>query len=156
MDDLASITRIYNQAVRQGFCTAHLEEVSLKKQELWLQEHEADRFPVLILEAKEVVIGWLSLSPYRKGRQAFAAVAEVSYYLDQEWQGQGQGSYLLNYAIRKAPDWGFQVLIAILLDRNPASLALLQKFGFREWGRMPELAVIGDQKADHLYYGLKL
>ena len=48
------------------------------------------------------------------------------------------------------------VLIAMLLDKNPASIGLLQKFGFKEWGRMPGIARIDDQTADHLYYGLEL
>jgi L-amino acid N-acyltransferase YncA len=63
---------------------------------------------------------------------------------------------LLKHAIQVAPDYGFSVLIAILLDKNPASTGLLLKFGFTEWGRMPGIVSINKQMADHLYYGLKL
>ena len=48
------------------------------------------------------------------------------------------------------------VLVAILLNKNPASIALLDKYGFECWGVMPGIARIQDQEADHLYYGLKL
>ena len=60
------------------------------------------------------------------------------------------------YGDQLAPDYGFEVLVAILLNKNPASVGLLQKFGFTEWGRMPEIARIDGVLADHLYYGLKL
>jgi RimJ/RimL family protein N-acetyltransferase len=49
-----------------------------------------------------------------------------------------------------------QILVAILLDQNPASIALLHRFGFSRWGVMPGIALIKGERADHLYYGLKL
>jgi hypothetical protein len=33
---------------------------------------------------------------------------------------------------------------------------LLLKYDFKEWGRMPGIARIDEQLADHLYYGKKL
>jgi len=63
---------------------------------------------------------------------------------------------LLEHAIKVAPSLDFTILIAILFDKNPASIALLKKFGFCCWGIMPGIAKIDDQRADHLYYGLKL
>ena len=155
-EDLPDINRIYNQAVRQRFSTAHLEPVSLKKREDWFVLHDAARFPVFVATLDGVVVGWVSLGPYREDRQALAHVAEVSYYVDEEKRGLGYGSVLLEFAIQHAQDFGFSVLIAILLDKNPASIGLLEKFSFQEWGRMPEIALIDGQKADHLYYGLTL
>jgi len=80
----------------------------------------------------------------------------MSYYVDSGERGKGLGSQLLEHTIGAAPDYGFSVLIAILLSKNQASIELLRKFGFEEWGSMPGIALIGDQHADHLYYGRKL
>jgi len=154
--DLPVINEIYNQAVRQRFCTAHLTPVSLKQHETWFTTHDPDRFPVFVAEDEDQVVGWVSLGAYREDREALAHVAEVSYYVDQQARGKGIGSVLLKYAISAAPDYGFSVLLAILLNRNPASIALLKKFEFTQWGSMPGIASIDDQLADHLYYGLKL
>ena len=156
IEDLPIINRIYNQAVRQKFCTAHLSPISLKQCEEWFEEHDPDRFPVFVAIQGEQVTGWVSLGPYRSERQALAHVVEVSYYVDEQERRKGIGSMLLEYVISVAPSFGFSVLIAILLNRNPASLALLKKFGFSRWGTMPGIAKIDDQLADHLYYGLKL
>jgi L-amino acid N-acyltransferase len=155
-EDLPAINRIYNQAVRQRFCTAHLEETGTRERERWFEGHNPARYPVFVAVEDQQVTGWMSLGPYREERQALSHVAEVSYYVDEQKRGKGTGSAMLNHAILTAPAYGFAVLIAILLHKNAASIGLLQKSGFEEWGRMPGIARIGDQVADHLYYGLKL
>ena len=153
---MPAINRIYNQAVRQRFCNAHLEELDLEERRLWHAGHDPGKFPVYVALEDGRVLAWMSLGPYREGRQALAHVAEVSYYVDEAERGKGFGSSLLDHALHVAPAFGFSVLIAILLDKNPASIGLLMKFGFKEWGRMPGIAQIDGQKADHLYFGLVL
>jgi phosphinothricin acetyltransferase len=154
--DLPAINDIYNQAVRQRFCTAHLEPVNMEERELWFAAHDPGRYPVFVFAYGQKIAGWVSLGPYREDRQALAHVAEVSYYVDKREQGKGLGSRLLSHAVEAAPGFGFSVLIAILLNKNPASIGLLEKFGFKSWGLMPGIALIEDREADHLYYGLKL
>ena len=155
-EDLPEINRIYNQAVRQRFSTAHLEPVSLEERKRWFSLHDPQRFPVYVSTLDQDVVGWVSLGPYREDRQALAHVAEVSYYVDEKERGKGIGSLLMDSALRIAADLGYSVLIAILLDKNPASIGLLKKFGYKEWGRMPGIALIDGHTADHLYYGLRL
>lgn len=155
-EDLPSINEIYNQAVVRKFCTAHLVPVSLEQRENWFRAHDAKRFPVFVVQAGEDIAGWISLSPYREERQALNHVSEVSYYVHEAHQGRGIGGQMLRHAISVAPAYGFSVLIAILLDRNFPSIALLEKHGFEKWGSMPGIAQIGSSRADHLYYGLKL
>lgn len=154
--DLPFINRIYNQAVEQGFCTAHLEVVDMAYRRQWFGQHQKERFPVFVLESGKEVRAWLSLSPYRQGRQALEHVAEVSYYVDRDFRRKGAAGLLMDHAIREAPTLGISILIAILLDRNPASIAFLEKYAFSRWAALPGIARIGGEQADHLYYGLKL
>ena len=100
--------------------------------------------------------GWVSLGAYRADRQALIHVGEVSYYVDRESRGRGLGSHLLQHAINVAPAFGLSILVAILLDKNPASIKLLKKFRFSQWGSMPGIAIIEKERTNHLYYGLKL
>jgi len=153
--DLPAINEIYNQAVRQRFCTAHLEEMKIGERERWFALHNNASYPVFVAITGREVAGWISLGPYREDRQALAHVAEVSYYVHEQERGNGVGSSLLRRAIQIAPDYGFSILIAILLSRNPSSIGLLEKFGFEEWGRMPAIARVDGELADHLYFGLK-
>jgi phosphinothricin acetyltransferase len=154
--DLKEINEIYNQAVEERFCTAHLVPVTLEQREMWFRQHDSDRYPVYVGSERGKVTGWISLSAYRTDRQAFKHVAEVSYYVHRNLRGHGTGSRLMAHAIAMAPEFGFSVLVAILLSKNPASIGLLEKFGFTRWGNMPGIAQIDQEVADHLYYGLKL
>ena len=155
-EDLEHINVIYNQAVEEGFCTAHLEAVDMEERRRWFTAHPASRFPVLVCLCDQKVAGWLSFGPYREGRQALAHVAEVSYYIHRSYRGKGLGSALVEHALILAPDLGFSVLVAILLGENRKSIAFLEKHGFARWGAMPGIARIGRVNADHLYYGLKI
>lgn len=155
-EDLEAINKIYNQAVQQQFCTAHLEPVTMVERRQWFLAHKPVLHPVFVAEDEKKIVGWISLGPYRENRQALKHVAEVSYYVDEEERGLGIGNSLLGHSISIAGSFGYTVLIAILLNRNPASIGLLIKYGFEEWGRMPGIARIDGQLADHLYYGLKL
>lgn len=155
-EDLPAINAIYNQAVKQGFCTAHLRPVDMDFRIAWFSSHPPDRYPVYVYQEQDGLKAWVSLGPYRADREALAHVGEVSYYVDRESRGKGIGSLLLQHAMKQAPACGLGVLVAILLDKNPASIALLKKFGFSKWGTMPGIALIGGETADHLYYGLKL
>ena len=156
INDLEFINAIYNQAVGKRFSTAHLEPVSFEERMHWFFAHSPERYPVYVYEVEKRVIGWISLSAYRLDRQALAHVAELSYYVEKANQGMGIGSRLMAHAIESAPDYDFSVLIAILLSHNSHSIALLEKFRFEEWGRMPGIAIIEDTTSDHLYYGLNV
>lgn len=156
LEDLESINSIYNQAVTEGFQTADLEPTSLEERKVWFQCHNDEKYPVFVMEKEGEVIAWLSLSPYRRGRKALESVAEVSYYILQEYQNQGIGTSFLKFAIEEAEKYDFKNLIAILLSFNFRSIQLLQKFQFKQWGAMPSIAHIDGQEVDHVYYGLKL
>lgn len=154
--DLAAINEIYNLAVKSGGKTADLQTVSLEERQDWFNQHRKNPYQVFVMEKEERVLAWLSFSAYRKGREALEKVAEISYYIHPEFQSQGYGSSLMSFAIQQAPLLGISHLIAILLSVNNASIALLIKFGFEEWGRMPNIANIPSHPCDHLYFGLKL
>ncbi|PEN11265.1 hypothetical protein CRI94_15860 [Longibacter salinarum] len=93
------------------------------------------------------------MSPYRSGRAALRRATEVSYYVDARCRRQGIGSALMDRALTAAPGLDFDTVIAILLAGNDASIGLLLRFGFSEWGRLPDLAVFGEDRYDHLIYG---
>jgi len=87
-EDLPDINKIYNQAVKQRFCTAHLEAIDMETREKWFHSHDPGHFPVFVAIDKSRITGWVSLGAYRGGRQALAHVAEVSYYVDENTQSQ--------------------------------------------------------------------
>lgn len=156
IDDINAINDIYNQAVNQLYQTADFHAWSIEDRIRWFHDHPSETFPIYILDQGGQVAGWASLSKYRHGRDAFSTTAEISYYLNQEFQGQGLGSQLLAFMIEQAALLNFEYLVSILLGSNERSIALLKKFGFKEWGRLPGIAKINGDQIDHLYMGLHL
>lgn len=151
-----AIIEIYNQAVLTGVQTADVEEVSVDDKRVWLDSHDGGHYSIFVAIKDDKVVGYLALSPYRHGRAAFHECAEISYYLDSQYQGKGLGSHLIKYAISQCSTLKINKLIAILLSCNTASIALLRKFGFEQWGLMPGIAKLDIGDVDHLYYGKNL
>jgi len=153
--DIPAITNIYNQAIRARRCTCDLHEKNLADRTNWYQNH-TETTPIFIYKQSGDVLGYAYLSAYREGRPAVAAVAEVSFYVDFAAHGQGIGSALLSHAIETAKQLSYAHLLAIVIESNTGSTALLRKYGFEEWGRLPGVVRIDDCCFSHLYFGLSL
>ncbi len=154
--DLAPIIEIYNQVVPLYRYTADMEKVSVKKREKWFDEHVPDKNPLLVSENNLKITGWISLSPYRPGRKAFQHVREISYYIHQDFRRQGIASQLFQHMLDLCLGLKVYSIIAYLLEHNQASIGLLQKFGFEQWGFLPNLADFYGNKQAHLVYGKHL
>jgi len=152
-EDLPQIVGIYNQAVAERGATADLEPVSLEDRSKWFRAHDAHTYPIFVALSEEKVIGWCSLSPYRPGRAALRQTAEISYYIDERHLRQGVGSALIRHAMEQCGRLEIRNLFALLLDINEASVRILEKLGFKQWGHMPGIAEIDDKECGHLIYG---
>lgn len=154
--DAARIVEIYNQSVRTKGQTADLDEVSVESRRDWFLEHEDEHYPIFVACHNAEIMGWISISPYRKGRRALEAVAEISLYIDINSRGKGIGTDMMQYAQSFCRSTGIRHLIGIIIASNDRSVALFKKFGFVLWGRMPGIVEIEGQQLDHLYYGKSL
>ncbi len=83
-------------------------------------------------------------------------IAEVSFFLEDEYKGIGIGSALLDHVIKDCHRIDKTTLLAFVLDVNIESDNLLKKYGFQEWGRLPGTIYIDDKIHDHIIYGLKV
>lgn len=153
--DLPAIVRIYNQAVAEQ-ATADIEPVSLEDRRAWLDAHPEASHPVLVAEQGGRILGFASLSPHRPGRGAVRHTAEVSYYVDVAERGRGVASTLLQSCLARCGALGIEVLFAIVLDDNAASLALLDGCGFERWGHLPGVARFGEREVGHVYMGRRV
>lgn len=85
------------------------------------------------------VAGWAALSPV-SSRCAYAGVAEVSIYMDENYIRKGYGTKLLSYLIQQSEKYGYWMLQSGILQHNQASIALHNKCGFREVGYREKIA----------------
>lgn len=155
-EDLTSIVNIYNQAIRSRRATGNLWEFSVRERVDWFNKHNRDSFPIYVAELAGDVVGYVNLSEYRPGREAMTKIAEVSFFLEEEYKKIGIGSALLDHVIKDCPRIGKTTLLAFTLDVNIESEKLLKKYGFDVWGRLPGSIHIDDKVHDHIIYGLKV
>lgn len=154
--DLQAMTEIYNQAILRGTCNAFTETFETEDRMDWFVSHQNEQYPLYVYEKDDQAVGFFYFSAYRPGRLAMKGTAEISYYVHEAYQGQGIGSAMMKFALDLAEELEFDTLIAILLSVNEGSIALLQKYGFEEWGRMLEAVQLSIGRCDHLYYGRKI
>ena len=154
--DLESIVEIYNQAIDAKFQTGFTERVRVADRVEWFNEHTPEHFPLLVYTVDDAIAGWLSISPYRAGRGALRFTVEISYFVHNDYKKRGIGSQLLVYGINDARQLHYKTAIAIILDKNEASVKLVEKFGFHRWAFLPGVADFDGVECNHLYYGMKL
>ncbi|MCX7923097.1 MAG: GNAT family N-acetyltransferase [Clostridia bacterium] len=155
-EDLHAIVQIYNQAVETKKSTADLTQVEVSDKVKWFYEHESQKHPIYVCEINGIICGWISLSPYRQGREALRYTVELSYYVDSNHQKKGIGTRMIEYIIRKCPELNIKTIFAIVLEFNEASIKLLKKFKFERWGYLPKVADFDGEECGHLYYGLRV
>jgi L-amino acid N-acyltransferase YncA len=148
--DVPAITDIYNEAIREGGLTGQLAPLSIDDRRAWFAAHRG-RYGVFVKIVDGAVIGYSALSPYRGGRGAFDETCEISYFLASGARGRGFGRDVITHAMERAAGAGFRLMVAVALDCNRRSVAILHKYGFVESGRIPGAAKIGGAYVDHLY-----
>jgi phosphinothricin acetyltransferase len=151
--DLPAITAIYNQVIAERNATADLEPKRVEEQLAWFMGHVPTAYPLYVYEWQGDVCGWCSISPYRKGREALQEVGEISYYVEASQRGQGIGSRLVEHALGDCQRIGKRVLLAMVIEGNAGSLALLMKYGFTQWGYLPNVVNLNGVFKGHIYMG---
>ena len=152
-EDLPAIVAIYNQSIPSQQSTGDTQPLRVEDRRTWFAGHRADKHPIFVAEINEQVAGWCSLSAYRPGRAALRFTAEISYYIAFSYHRRGIGTALVEYALAACPELEIRHLFAIVLEGNQASLRLLEKMGFEQWGYLPKVANFDGRDVGHLYYG---
>ena len=154
--EITQINDIYNESARLKFLTADTQPSTLTDRIKWLLSYNQTEYPVYVAVENHKIYGWISVRPYREGRAALRFTKEVSYYVDHMHHKKGIGTMLLTHVLKNAPSLQIKNLIAIVLEKNLASINLLKKFDFTQWGLLPNVADFDGEICSHLYYGLSI
>ncbi len=154
--DLPTIVDIYNQSIPSQQSTGDLEPVRLEDRLSWFEEHRPDRHPIFVAEVDGHVAGWCSLNAYRPGRAALRFTKEISYYIAHAYHSKWLGTALIEHALAACHALQIRHVFAIVLEGNQASLKLLEKMGFEQWGYLPGVANFNGREIGHLYYGRRV
>ncbi|MEA5510908.1 GNAT family N-acetyltransferase [Crocosphaera sp. UHCC 0190] len=155
LEDLAEIVAIYNASIPSRIATGDLQQISIESRLNWFKERVHERYPIWVMERDKKVIGWLSLQHFY-GRPAYKNTAEISLYISPNYQRQGIGKKLLEYAIEQSPKLGLTTLLGFIFAHNQPSLTLFQKHDFQQWGYLPKVAQLDGEIKDLVIMGRNL
>ena len=138
--DVALITAIYNEGIRERGATFETEHRSSADVAAWFAGPDAARYPLLVAEREpsgrrtaHEVEGWVRASVYRP-RKCYAGIADFSIYVAEYARRQGVGETLMRAFLPACEAAGFWKIVARVFPENAASLALLDRHGFRRVG----------------------
>ncbi|EGZ43922.1 GNAT family N-acetyltransferase [Neisseria wadsworthii] len=153
--DLPEIVEIYNSTIAGRQSTADLIPVSTQERQAWFDAHKGQRPLYVMKNETGEVLAWGSFSDYYP-RPAYHISAEISIYVRQDMRGIGVGKDLLRYMLEKAPSLGMENVLAVIFGHNHASIRLFESFGFKEWGRLPEVCDLDGKRADVVILGKRI
>jgi phosphinothricin acetyltransferase len=139
--DLSTVAAILNHEIAASPFVYAEEAVTLDERREWLDAHRLAGLPVLVAvenDGGRGVVGWASLSPYRAS-SGYRATVEASVYIDGAARGRGVGSILLGALLGAPASRELHAFVASIDAENAPSLALFERFGFREAARLPEV-----------------
>jgi L-amino acid N-acyltransferase len=131
--DGATIRDIYNAEVAGSQLNFDIIQWTVADQEAWLARHQGAHPAVVAVDDGDEVLGFGSLSRYRR-RPAYATTVEDSVYVDRRQRSAGVGRRILDELLRLAADHGFHTVIARVAGHNEASIALHRSCGFEVVG----------------------
>jgi L-amino acid N-acyltransferase YncA len=129
-NDCGAIRDIYNAAIAERGSTF---ETELRSAGDFGERVNDARFPLLVADAGNGVVGWAGLASY-SARPCYAGIGECSVYVDAAARGRGVGSALTEALAVASEDSGFHKMIGKLFPDNAACLRLVERCGFAPVG----------------------
>jgi phosphinothricin acetyltransferase len=155
IDDLPKIVEIYNSTIASRMVTADTESVSVDSKLDWFYEHNESKRPLWVVACDDAIVGWVSFQDFY-GRPAYDGTAEISIYIDAENRTKGIGARCIEHIIASAPALGIHSILGFIFSHNLASIALVKKFNFEEWGHLKDIAILDDRYCSLTIMGRKI
>ena len=135
--DLPAVREIYNYYVANSTVTFDEDAMTLRE---WKQKYAMLQklgMPFLVAESPSgQLLGYALVTPW-KPKRAYRYTVEDSIYLGPAASGKGLGRALLGALIEASKAAGLKEILAVIADQGAeASIALHERFGFTEIGRM--------------------
>jgi L-amino acid N-acyltransferase YncA len=135
--DIPDMREIYNHYVANTTVTFDEDPLTLAEMRKKYKIVADLKYPWLVaVSPGGVVLGYAFVTPYRS-KAAYRFTVENSIYLGPASTGKGLGAALMKELLARAKAAGVKEVVAVIADRGAdASIALHERFGFKEIGRM--------------------
>ena len=151
-EDVPHILEIFNDAVLNTTATFELNPQTLEQRMKWFSNH-GGRFPLIVAELQDKIIGYCSLSSFR-GSSGYATTAESSVYVHKDFRKRGIASALMNEIVDRARQLEYHAIVACIAGENDSSVRFHERFGFKFSGRLKEVGLKFGRWQDDAFYVL--
>lgn len=151
INDLPGIVAIYNQTIPLRYVTADLSPITVSSRIEWFNQFNESR-PLWVYEIDEIIAAWGSLRSFY-GRPAYNATVEIAIYIDEKYRKLGIGEQILMHAHRESKRIGIENILAFIFATNVGSINFFKKHGYKEYGLLPKVAEIDNNKIDLVILG---
>lgn len=135
--DMPAVREIYNYYVANSTVTFDEDAMTLREWKAKFAYLQKLGMPFIVAESPSAqLLGYALVAPWKQKR-AYRYTVENSIYLGPAAAGKGLGRALLAELIDRSRAAGLKEMIAVIADQGAdASIALHERFGFTEIGRM--------------------
>ncbi|MCO4807346.1 GNAT family N-acetyltransferase [Salibacteraceae bacterium] len=154
-DDESAIVEIMNHGIEEE-TNAYVKPFDWVQGSNWFSSLRENATALVVAEINNQIVGWGGLSNYRGGREALSSTKEITFYVHHDFRRMGAASKLILNLEETAMDLNAKHLVAILLDDNEGSRALLEKHQYFVWGLFEAIAEFESGPKGHLYMGKHL
>ena len=154
-EDAEAIAAIYAHHVAHGTASYDTVAPSADQTRAKIRRIIDASWPFIVADQDGSVVGYAYVTQFRD-RAAYAWACEDSIYVHPDWQGRGIGRGLLQGLLRRAEEFGFRQMTAVIGGAEPASIRLHAGCGFREVGRLHAVGWKHGRWLDSVYMQLAL
>ena len=137
VDDLVSVTEIYNFYIANSVVTFDIEAMTTADWETKFHWIQGLGLPFIVAESEgRQIIGFAYVAPWRQ-KAAYRRTVEDSIYLRPAATGKRVGTNLLHGLIDASKAAGVKEIVAVISDKGAeSSIALHERFGFKRQGHL--------------------
>lgn len=132
INDLSSITEIYNDAILNTNATFDTEIKTNEDRLQWFNSRDKN-FPVIVAEQSGKIVGYAALNKWSE-RKAYDVTAEISVYIHPAHRKQGIGKQLIEMLVAIGEETDLKTIIARITEGNDHSIYLHERKGFKMVG----------------------
>ena len=132
------ICDIYNYYVENTAVSFETDAVCIKDMEQRIQDFISGGYPYFVYEINNIVVGYCYLHAW-SGHCAYRTSVEISIYIDKDYLNKQIGSVMMDHLLNKIDLSRFHTIIAGIALPNEASIALHEKYGFKNISHFKEI-----------------
>ncbi|SHI39899.1 phosphinothricin acetyltransferase [Mesonia phycicola] len=153
--DLPAILEILNHHILHTTVIYNYNTKSLLEMKDWFLEKQNLKFPILVAELDNDVVGYGTFGQFRP-HEAYRYCIEHSVYVSPDFQGKGIGKQLILKLITLAKQRDCHNMVAGIDAENKFSIQFHKNLGFQEVGYLKEVGYKFDRWLDLVFLQLNL